>query len=239
MNATQLVINSRDRDFSTDSSDAFKIQLSQSIKASKVSLKSADIPNTAYNVTSSNNVIYFNDGTNRTAVVTPGNYTATTLKAAVDSAFAVSGTALTITYNYSASTYKVTISATGAITLTFGTNQTASMASLLGYPPADTTSATSHIASNVIQLTSDPWMLSFSFASNNTFTTRDAFCSFIVPVNAEGGYTVQFRESDDFKQKTNSNDKFIIQSFSVRLQKYDGSRLDLNGGEWSCVLQID
>jgi hypothetical protein len=239
MSTRKLVINSRDRDYSSQTSNNFTVQLTRPIKATTVKLDAVDIPNTIYNVNSSNNVIYFNDGTNRTATVTPGNYTAQTLKTAVDAAFAASGTALTITYSYSSQTMKVTITASGAITLTFGTNTTNSMAQLLGYPSVNSSSSTTQVASYALQLTSLPLLLTLDFVNNNYFTTGEKYSSFIIPVNAEGGYTISYRSAMDFPQSATSTTPFLIQQFTVKLTNFDATFVELNGGEWWMAVSLE
>jgi hypothetical protein len=235
--STELLVESVRRLVTSASSSNFKIRLNKPVQADRIELLSVDIPNTIYNVNLSNNRLYFNDGMARTAVITPGNYTSNTLKAAVESAFAASGTSLTITYTYSQSTFKVTLAGSAPFSLSFD-NTDRSIASVLGFSKVNLPSASSHTGQGAISLQQRPLMLVIDIANTNLYTTDDTTGTFMIPVNTDGGFTIQYRSGLDFEQKTTTIPERLLQNFDVRLCYTDNVAVDLNGSEWNFLLRL-
>jgi len=94
-----LFVDSVDR--TTDTANNFTYQLGVVNKFDKIALLSASIPNALCNVTSSNNVLYWNDGSARTASVPAGYYNATQLAVAMKTAMDPVGTAGPFTTSFS------------------------------------------------------------------------------------------------------------------------------------------
>jgi hypothetical protein len=230
---SEFLVESRNRNFGTATD--FQIQLRRPLRAKEVALLQANIPNTVYNVSSSNNLIRFNDGSARIATVAPGIYTAFSLKGAVETAFVASGTSLTFTFTYVPSTLKVTIAATGPFSLSF-LDTTNSMANILGFEDSNTASAASHSGTKVVNLITPPLLLTLDFADTNVYCTSEFSGTFVIPVNAEGGYLMQFQQSD-FAQKTEVS-QTDIQNFRVRLTTTNNAPVDLNGSEWNFLLRV-
>lgn len=96
-----------------------------------------------FTVTTSNQLIYINDGSNKTATITAGNYTYTTMATAV--ATALNAVSSTWTCTYSTTTRSFTIGHTGSATLR--ETQTASSAwDILGYTNGTDHAGTSFVA---------------------------------------------------------------------------------------------
>src|ERR1700678_3799195 len=138
-----LTINSLDRNANSNSTTDFNVNILPAItNAKKFTLASASIPNTTYNVTSTNNTLYWTDSTttNFTATISPGSYSATTLASAIVTAMnSVSANYLA---SYSTTTYLLTVSNSGlTFYFSFGTNTTNSMAYVMGFAANGTLAA--------------------------------------------------------------------------------------------------
>ena len=100
----ELIVDSRDRDSSFNSSCDFTINLSSSLtNISKVRLNWCMIPNTSYNINSSNNVItFFENSTSKNTSLTVGWYDANSLATLLASSLTTASggyNTYTVTYN--------------------------------------------------------------------------------------------------------------------------------------------
>ena len=88
-----------------------------------VALRELTIPNTNYNMNSSNNTLILIDShfIQETFTITPGNYTVTELRDALNAKFAaatnVSYHGITVTYDMNANKYKFTDASAGFLTI--------------------------------------------------------------------------------------------------------------------------
>jgi hypothetical protein len=145
-----LLIQSVDRMSGT--TDDYVVKIPPLMGIRQVSLLSASIPNTLYNITATNNTIYWTQGGTLSATIPVGAYSVTdlclVLVTAMDSANGVE----TYQVSYSPTTMKISIicTTTTVLTCTFTTN---SMWYEIGFDTTvDTSSATLHIADNVLRL---------------------------------------------------------------------------------------
>lgn len=98
--STFLIINSKNRTVDSKSSSDFQYYIGQPIEVQSIVLKSASIPNTAYNITVKNNVMQVNiNGTLRTITLTPGQYNVNQIISILEQEFLVYGSVLNITQN--------------------------------------------------------------------------------------------------------------------------------------------
>jgi len=147
-----LVINSQDR--VSGYPHQFKAYINPALESFKrVELYNITMPNTIYNITSSNNLIYFLEGsTALVATITPGAYTSTSILAAIGTAMtSASVNSYTYTSTFNQNTFMITITSTGSFSLTFATNITNSAGYILG-SITNISARTSQTATQVIQL---------------------------------------------------------------------------------------
>jgi hypothetical protein len=182
----------------------------------RYNLKLAYIPMSFYNVTAANNVVAFTDTIAHKVIVRPGYYDNATILTAVAAAMTAVGS-ITYTAVKDAITQNVTISAnTGTFVLNFS-NTTNSLADLLGYPPVDTSAASSHMSTDMSNLSQ---IRSLNFAINNITNIRDLSGSgaftFIVPI-AVNQLGIQVYEPVTFEQSVT----FDVSTRDLSITIYD------------------
>lgn len=133
----------------------------------KIALKSVTLPNIVYPINSNNNTVVFEEdgnGTDFTATLTPGAYSASELKAELKTQMdAAGGNAYTIDYN--ANTYKYTITTSGT-SVRFTSDTTADK--ILGLDTSVTTFAASVTSSYPVRLDGSQFVdIYCSIPSNN------------------------------------------------------------------------
>jgi hypothetical protein len=125
-------------------------------------------PGGNFTVTSSNNLIYINDGSDKTVTLTAGNYTYDTLAAHIQTQLLASSTLWTCTYDFSGSTFKFTIARSSSGTLRF--SQTTSAAwDMLGFTLTSDLAGTSFPAQEIRCHTSERYEFSLGAAQVPTF----------------------------------------------------------------------
>lgn len=245
-----LLINSVDRiaSQSVDSSE-FVIQLKQAINnVVSIKLISAQIPSSYYNIVSGVNdqVCWNRSSTNYNYQIPAGNYSIDALASQITTGMnGVDSNGYTVTY--SSTTLKVNISSGPAnpFILNWATNPEAStsVAKVLGWTATDDTSALSHTAPNVFDLSQPQYVfiyipefpkqyqsvLSSNFSDNITF---------VLNTNSNGGQINTFNVESNYLL-SQKEDKMSISSFSVNLYSTGNQKLQLNGAEWSFLLEIE
>jgi len=235
-----LVIDSRDRLTSSPSTSDFIIQLPQAIKdCRKIELLSASIPATIYNVDSSNNKIYFNDGGNKTATITSGAYTSLTLPTAIKTAMdAVS--AINFTVSYSETTFKITITGDAPYSLMFGTFTTDSIASTLGYRDVDTVAGLSHTGNDCLDLANpDFYYIDIIELFRNVVSTNpiDHSTFVIVSKTLSDGSQELFTAGADYNQIELFPDTTLY-NLHIRLKNRNNKIVNLNGSNFNFFLRM-
>jgi hypothetical protein len=233
-----LLIQSVDRISGT--TDDFTVKIPPLMSVGQVSLLSASIPNTMYNITALNNTIYWTRGGALSTTLSAGAYSMTDLCLALATAMDVADGIETYTVSYSPSTMKISIICTAAYLLTC-TSMTTSIWYELGFnTDADTGSATSHTADNVLWLDFPPYILiSINEISSAEAATTANFCAnFCVSMSHNSQYVEVFNENSNFVNQQLYTLGAGLNSFHVRLQRPDGTSADLNGGDWSMLLSI-
>lgn len=236
-----LLLDSRDQKFpNTPTNDCFFYFQYGGIKAAKsIELLTFSLPMTFYNVNENNNKIYFNDGTDKIATLTPGNYDITDflaeLKTEMDSV-----STITFTPTYSNISMKITITGDSAFTLTFGTNTTNSSSKILGFPDVDTSSSVTQVGTNTINLSVPLYInicidgFSSSIKSSNHFDNATFCCHTF----GNGSDVFTWNSSNSYEQIIPCTDD-NIQSIHVIIKDYNNQLLELNGGNWSMLLKIN
>ena len=234
------LIRSRDRQLNYPSHN-FAINLSgDTIDVGNYHLQFANVQNTSYTVrTNVNDTIYFNENsTNKSATITPGYYTSSTIAAAIKSAMDTASSAFaTFTVTFSSATQKLTIASTQNFSLTFGTYTARSIARLLGFNAADTTAATSAIGNNVINF-GEP--LSFAIrireaADYNVSCINGSYASFVIPMDVGYGEYKYYRSNYDFPQYCRFTTRCT--RLNIEIRDFEGNILDLNGSDFELCLR--
>ena len=235
-----FLLRSKDRTANSANSHNFQLDLKgTSIDAGTYNIEFINMQNTAYTIrTGVNTTIYFTeDATNKTASLTPGYYTESTLPTAIKTALdTASGGFATFTVTISASTKRLTIASTQAFSLTFGTNTSASIAKTLGFLPTDTGAATSQTATQIVNL-SDPLSANIQIkqATAGGFSCLGgAWGQILVPLDVQFGYYKAYT-TDDFPQKLIFNKK--TSKLEIEVRDLEGNLLDLNGSEFEMLLR--
>lgn len=240
-NYKRILIDSRNRTLPTDTSSNFKVKLDTPLTIKRVALSKCMIPNTIYNINSGNNIIGFNDGSNKTATITPGMYTTSSIKGAIESALNTASGTLTFTYTYNNVTGMVTLSATGSFALRFGSVSANSAASWLGFGPVDTVSAASHTGDNISDMGySTPYILVNVFNTASVIGSAGSKATWVVPINAASDQYISYEAtSPEGDQPICMNPLQPTTIISVSLTDAAGNFIDLNGGEWWMLVEVD
>lgn len=232
---SSLIIDSRDRGVNSVSSTNFSVSFKESIdNIYLIDLKYVNLPNSFYNITAANNNIYFSIGaTNYSCTIAPGNYSVTTIMAAIATAMnGAINNSFAATYN--AITMRITITGTSAFVLQF--SNAATPYRELGWPATNTSSATSQLAPNVPQLSSPLNLyLYIPDFGRYTFSSSGIISTFTIPINA--AVSPNIYQQQDFNQ-TLLLDIESLTNFSVRLMDNSGNIMDLGGEDWQFCLGI-
>ena len=222
-----LVINSADR--VAGNINSFAVKLPNSVPdAASLRLVYFRGPNIMFNVTSNNNKISFNIGTDYTTIITPGAYTidqlltevATTMNAQNNNSFAAS---------CDINTLRTTITGTTAFTVTWSTES--SIGSILGYTL--NTSGTTHTSDHALNL-AQPYFIYLTlnrYSLTGTDTNTNNF-HFYIPVSVNTG------EFIDYEPKCPQ--EIIVDGLKSRLE-FDitsNGPFNLNTGDWSTVFNV-
>jgi hypothetical protein len=206
----------------------------------QVSLLSASIPNTLYNITATNNTIYWTRGGALSAIIPVGAYSVTNLclvlVTTMDSADGVE----TYQVSYSPVTMKISIICTTTMVLTC-TSTTNFMWYEIGFnTTVDTGSATLHTADNVLQLDFPTFVLiSISkISSAEAATTANFRMNFCISMSHNSQYVEVFNKNSNFVNCQLYTLGMGINSMWVRLQHPNGTSAGLNGRDWSMLLNI-
>lgn len=233
-----FTISSKDRSGGlTTSSSNFTVNLPLTIKAKKLSLLELDLPNSIYNVDSTNNILPINDGTtNINVVITPGAYSITNLVNQIQTQLNTSSTGFSV--SYSSNTMQVTISRSSNFYLRFG-SVSGNISYLIGFSNSNTTSNTSFTGTNVIILNSP---MSIYLRLNdfiNGYTTNGLQYSFRQTICVNPGNII-IDEKINLKPYTlELENERSFQTMNISLFKSDGTPLNLNGSDFEIVLKIE
>lgn len=233
-----LLIDSRDR--ISGSSHDFKIQLKPALTSVKsIKLLSVGLPLTNYIVDSTNNKIYFNDGTTDfTATLSNGVYDSDSILSAIKTAMEATGYGGVITVTYSDITLKFTITSTLNISLSWGTTEN-SAAYLFGFNNVNTINTATHTSDNVPHLSIPPYIfIDIDAFPIVTSTSNAETTSFIIFSHYNSG-SVSFHTQNTHYEIKLTNRISQLQYFNVKLKYRGGNILNLNGIDWQFLLEID
>lgn len=180
-------------------------------------LKQAVIGLSYFNINSTNNLIYFyENGANKTAVLTPGFYADSDLLVQLASAMNAASAGFSIfTVTRSQLPMRISIVSTNAFQLLFS-NTLNSASEVIGFLPVDTASSTSQVAQNISNLST---LRSFSITINNENGFNDsvgAACTFVVPVLGVSGAIICYEPTSHFPQRVTFNAATTTLKIKVR-----------------------
>jgi len=237
-NIKKLVINSQNRQ--SGSSNNFTIAFNHTISAEMISLSDVIIPNTIYTISAAqqNNTIYFNDGSNHTAIIPDGYYSLTNLLTQIGSSMTTASGTYTYTASYTASTYRITISSTGSFSLTFGTNTSSSAAYTLGFSNTNTSSASSQTGTNAVNLITPMIYITIKqIGGAVTILPNGMSSTFVVPVTTTPTYSIFQPKNANFEQVYLFEGGQKWSFFDIQLFDVNGNALSLNGADWQLILE--
>lgn len=234
---TYLLINSGQRQTDSSSSTDFYVRFSQHVaNVRKVKLDWVQIPLAIYQITSSNNTIYFRENsTNKTATLTAGYYNANDLGVELATQLnTASGGFATFTVTFNSSTYKFTIVSTQSFSLQWslgGPNLA------FGYPAADTPMNTNTRSIQSCQINSPLGVgLSIREFDTPTLTGGNSFYStFKFYLEASIGSISTYDPKKEYAVE------FPTTSFSelhIKVTDFEGNVIDINNHDWSMHLTV-
>lgn len=233
-----LLIKSSDRLSSSTGSHNFRLQLTTPIENGDYELVSVSMPNSFYVVNDTNNKIYFtDDSTARTATLTNGYYSTSTLPTEIKSAMETANSSFqTYTVSYSSSTSKFTVSAAGNFTFDFASNTSNSARKLLGMNATDDSAATSHTSDNIVDLSGPRIVcIQLNMAGDTLRNSQDdLYCDLYVPMDVDFGEFKYYKPNNEEKQIVRFN---LTSNITVRLVDENNNELDLNGLDWEMILR--
>lgn len=202
-----------------------------------VSVQTAQIPGTFYNVDDINNLLVYNvnGGANINLVIPQSNYNINTLKTYLMSVMPD----FTITINTSTNKYTFTHA-----TNVFSFKPTSTCFEYLGFPDGGTYNSTglSLTSTQVVNfftirnvLIEVSNLITVNKTSNPADNNASILCS--IPVNTSQGSILSYSNIFGLSDRITSINNFA--SLHVRLLDQDGDLLDLNGGQWNLTLQLN
>lgn len=201
-----------------------------------VSVQTAQIPGTFYNVDDINNLLVYNinGGANINLVIPQSNYNVNTLKTYLQSVMA----GFTITFNSQSNKYTFTHA-----TNVFSFKSTSTCFEYLGFPDGQTynssgLSLTSAIVVNFFTIRNVLVEVSNLMTINKTSDPANSNGSILcsIPVNTSQGSILSYSNIFNLSDRVASVNNFAV--LHVRLLDQDLDLLDLNGGNWSLTLQL-
>lgn len=236
MNGIKLfVVNSKDRlPQSASSSDCvFQFNAFNATSADVVSLQ---MPQTQYNINSTNNKVYFNDGVNCNFTIPTGNYSVYDFITALQTGFNTVSANYIVTY--SDVSMKITITGLIPFQLLFGTNTTNTGAYIMGFNNIDNVLALSQTSNNCIDLSLPLYICcDISEFETNVKSTNDSSSTFVFVNKGNCGDILVYTEMSDYKQCTSITES-NIQNLHIRWTIPGNYPLDINNADWMMVLRL-
>lgn len=241
----QLVIRSNDRINSNDSTANFSVVIEPEITAiTKVTLLSAEIPNTIHNITSDNQTFNWqtSDGFNSSIQIPTGFYSIDEyidqFKGKVDIEQAITGT--TDDLNIEFYNHK------GHFFLYQGTDFNAhfgnsSVSAIMGYDSVNQTGSEFYESDNIVDFFPDLHSLYIRFPNLpvNKLLSSNGLSAFAkIPMQANN-YAIDFYAKNDTFCQAECFTPVTLQSLEVQLLNENGEIVNLNNADWSFTLKLD
>lgn len=237
-----LIINSKNR--TSGNPNEFKIQIPPIEGLKKYSLLYANIPNTLYNIDSTNNLIYFNRGGALVATLAFGAYNITDLIAEISTEMSAADAIQTYTATYDSLSFGLTITGTANFSLTLSNSLNATWY-ICGFVAANATgintaSALSHAADNCIRLDfpSELFLTINEFGEANVASDAGTRGTFLIPLTVNSSFDEIFTLYTRFNTDRTYSYSNTLTTLTIKLTKSNGELIDLNGSDWSFCLAL-
>lgn len=232
-----ITINSKDRTSLSSSSSDFILKRNLETDVSGFRVSYIQLPYAWYNITSTSNSIRIN-GTN-TVSITPGQYTASSLASALQTALQVVDATFTVTY--STTTGKFTITRNLGFTLNLSSSLF-TMRRQLGFnSTSDTASNTSHTSDSVVNIHNGNSISLHSNLLGKALRNRisDSRSDYVlsIPITGNPGNLLYYAPGQDIVYKFDRPIHFEG-DISFQLKDVDNNVLDMNGVNWEMGLVI-
>ena len=206
----------------------------------KVELLNFSVPIIQYNIDSSNNLVYFNDGSSDwVATLSSGAYTYITLpielKRAMDD---VSSQSFDVSYSEITFKLSVTVTSVASFKFTFS-NTSNSAARILGFQNSDTSLAATHTSFFSLNL-SLPMYFFVQIPELGTHvksSSQNDWGTFVLTTSGNSGDILTFNMFSGY-QLLESFQHSSLSSVNIRLVNSGGELLDLRGLDWIMVLKL-
>lgn len=232
-----LVINSADRN--SGNSNNYVIKFPSAMKNVKgVKLLSVQLPNTIYNITTSNNGLAFTLGsTLYTFTISPGAYTASTLANIIQTGM-TNQVANSWNVSLDTTSLKTVITGTSAFVLNLS-NAISTMNAILGFGTTDTSSATIQTSTNCFNLgIPTPLYIDIDELGRNISSSDKSLHTFVIQMTQNSTSFANYRTMSDFRQM--DNEQFGgLQQFSISLRQRNNLLVDLNNADWNMIIEFD
>lgn len=235
------IINSADRinlpPVLNPSSSSYYLQIVPVLtNVSTAKLKYVTLPNTIYNVRSTNcNLILKQaSGASINISIPYGYYNVSTICIMLQQLLTNVSTQ-TYTVTYSSTTFLLTISAPGAFLLDFSGLQ--SCATLLGFLPIATSSDVVHTGTNAMHLQIDTLYIVIDEFGKGIVGKNGKPYTFMIPLDENSGSIINYNNKSTFNQVVPVN-SVPLYELHVKLLLPNDEVVDLNGSDWSMLLEF-
>lgn len=216
MAATTEQIRFMTNNFITDLEDSDVTTLSTKTGYDKANVKNALRTKLwksggAFVVTASNNLIYLNDGSDKTATLTEGTYTYSTLATHVAEQLNAVSADWLCSYDFAGGTFKFTISCGSSATLRYSVTTTAAW-DMLGFTGESDTTATSFVADEQRNHTSEYLQFDLGVGQEATFFAAITDAAEVFPLSS----------SATIKLYANNVDSWAAPALDVTLSRTKG-----------------
>lgn len=199
-----------------------------------------NLPVNNYNVNSSNNTIYFTDGSsNFVGVIPPGVYDIISILPAINLAMMSSGFDGSIDATFSNTDLTITINCNSLISLQFGTFQTNSIANFLGFNNVDTSFSLNNTGNNTIDLSIPPCVFirvgELPSACKSVSGISGTFPIYITVDSANINFHF---DSSNYRIHCEGNISILNQLNISLINPRDGQIFNLNGSDWTMLLEL-
>lgn len=234
----QLLIDSRDRDNTSDPTHNFTVDLKQTGEVyqgyTSISLLSCNMPQAWYNVESGvNDTVTIDDGTEYSATLTPGNYTFDVLGTELQTKLNALGSSITFTVTADSLTGTYQIDGDSSFELKLAASDSAW--NVLGFKREDRSTATSHTSDYVVSLQERYVGIRIRELGSRLVHRPDlsGFATFWMPC---------VQNAFDISVHTPSPSQLLryhvqnVSKLSIEVVDRTGALLDLHGAQWGMVL---
>jgi|688.fasta_scaffold163079_1 hypothetical protein len=201
-----------------------------------LSLQSASIPFSFYNVDYFNNKLVYsvNDGSNITIEIPQGNYSTTSLRNYLLTAM----TGFLITYSSLNNTFTFTHP-----TYNFQFKSSSTCMEILGFDENDNYPSSANVLTSINSINlftiRNIYITSNNLSLNNINNSTPNLCNILasIPLTSGANSVITYSNMNNIKTAVNDIKNFTL--LQLALTDQDGDILDLNGCHWSMTLQID